>query len=96
MSRVEHLATRERRNLESAMSEHKPRVSVAWMTDKMREAIAQRDAMRGRSLTEHERLMNLTAAMGECDSDCASRRGNYCDCGAQKFKAKFGPGKHTP
>lgn len=57
--------------------------------------IAQRDRARGRSLTAKEQLDNLTAAMGECDSDCASRQGNYCNCGARKFREKWGPGKYT-
>lgn len=36
---------------------------------------------------------HLTAALGECDSDCATQRGGACTCGARKFREKFGPGK---
>jgi hypothetical protein len=63
---------------------------------KMRAMIEQRNRARGRPLTAKEHLDNLTQAIGECDSDCASQRGIYCDCGAREFQAKFGPGKYTP
>lgn len=63
---------------------------------RMQEAIAERDRLRGRSLSDKEQLDNLTHALGECDSDCASFRGDTCDCGGQDFKAKFGPGRYTP
>lgn len=58
--------------------------------------IAQRNTARGRPLTAKEQLDNLRAAIGECDSDCMSRRGIYCNCGAWEFRAKWGPGRYTP
>jgi len=66
------------------------------MKAKLDALIEQRNRQRGRPLTAAEQLANLTFALGECDSDCASQRQeNYCDCGARKFRAKFGHGKHT-
>jgi len=56
-------------------------------------AIAERNRLRGRELTTREQLMNLIASLGEHDSDCS---GKPCSCGADDFRAKFGPGKYTP
>lgn len=64
--------------------------------ERMRQAIAERDAARGRPLTDKEQLDNLIAAIGECDSDCLTHKGLACDCGAVGFKARFGPGAYTP
>lgn len=64
--------------------------------ERMRQAIAARDAARGRPLTAKEKLDNLTFALGECDSDCAIHEGHACTCGAVEFKSKFGPGVYTP
>lgn len=61
--------------------------------ERMRAAIVERDRLRGRKLTASEQLGNLIAALGEHDSDC---NGDPCTCGADAFRIKFGPGKHTP
>lgn len=55
------------------------------MRAKLQEIIDQQDAARGRPLTDSERLANLTAALREHDSDCLSRKGLSCDCGAAGF-----------
>ena len=72
-----------------------PRSPDGWTNEeiRMRAAIAERNRLRGRGLTASEQLDNLTAALGEHDSDC---NGKPCLCGADDFRAKFGPGKHTP
>ena len=49
---------------------------------RVRAAIAERNRLRGRELTAREQLMNLTAALGEHDSDCS---GKPCSCGADDF-----------
>jgi len=69
---------------------------VDAMDAKLKAMIEQRNKSRGRALSVKEQLDNLTHAIGTCDSNCASRRGNYCNCGAREFRRKFGPGKYTP
>lgn len=64
--------------------------------ERIQQAIAERDAARGRPLTAKEKLDNLTFALGECDSDCLTHKGLACDCGALDFKARFGLGAYTP
>lgn len=85
-----------RRSTGGAGADHADEMHEADQDRRMREAIAKRDAERGRPLTAKEQLDNLTAAIGECDTDCASHAGAPCTCGAVEFKAKFGPGKYTP
>lgn len=35
-------------------------------------------------------VARLFDAMSTCDGDCASGKGEECDCGAKEFAAKFG------
>jgi len=56
---------------------------------RLAERCATLDALRGRPLSAREQLNNLTAALSEHDSDCASHRGAPCDCGADDFARKF-------
>ncbi len=53
---------------------------------RLQEFIDRQDAARGRPLTEREKLDNLYRALAEHDSDCLSRKGMDCDCGANNFK----------
>jgi len=48
--------------------------------------IAEKDAERGRPLTDVEKLENFWNALSEHDSDCATHRSAPCDCGADDIR----------
>lgn len=54
--------------------------------------IAEQDRLRGRPLSDSEKLRNLYDSLSRHDSDCVSRfKGGHwpCSCGASRFAKKF-------